>query len=994
MFGTEDVDLRIPPPMNTITSSPISVPPVTAATAVAIQIEAKPQDTVEVIHNTSHTKLNDQTTTNANVHTTTNANAKTVVNRDIDLRLRLDLTDENSQESNDKLKMILMQAQEQVDNSDVNQEQIESMVQQLIKIKSDSDARKSFKRAATAAKSPKKDDFEEPIEAFSSGSEDEALKQSHRVPYKRRRPDNDRQPLPINSSAPPPMVNSNLPKTSTIDTSTVPPAKERRPRKTKWSSPWEEPPKQPVITMPPISTNIIPPIPPFAPLQAPQPALNVSPDNVRQFSSSRNVGGPVWQPNVMPFNCTAVNPLALINNAVPPMIGNAQIVMAQHGPSLGPCTAKDRTINIDGVPREIRFYGETAIAFMKPEGKEPKEIGFQSGERRVCVDNNESIVLAFNDTYKPFVINATQHSIRFGTPTRELYIDNEWYECYFGDPAVGIVLNGKLHSVRIDMPAPQVRIGNLRTDLVVGKVDMYVDQHTKLSLFLDSQVQMFQINNQMHTIQFADYFLTAIIDNTPFPVKYGAMPVKFQLANAEHYIRFSVLPDSIVAGEIFVCAMKRTELQPNLVAPLPTPVTSSHTVGMPSISIPSLMSGVPNSDAMVTSNATAAQSLQSGLGNQSNVAASSDSSNPPAMPMNINDLFQKLLATGIINKPNNKDVSPNKEKEKDKLPVFDLSKPEMLKKRHPSVINAIYSGIQCSSCGIRFPLEQTIKYSQHLDWHFRENRRERDSARRAPARKLYLPLSEWSQYQEIENEDEREKSWFETQQSEMDSANEDSNQRTASPPPSCVAGPNDNNKTCDMCHDPFETFYNEETEEWHLRNAIRVEENIYHPICYEDYKVNFYSQSPLKFWFCFRVSFFSKFFNAFYFLIQQTSLTLDESHMNASSLGDISTDDNAVDMPIKLEDGTTTIALTNSNERIPILDDDDDVIVLPQEEMVIQEIPDEDDDDHHHTKETSASLENSNGKAELVSSNSDVAIVASQDTGISTQPDNDNNKGK
>lgn len=114
---------------------------------------------------------------------------------------------------------------------------------------------------------------------------------------------------------------------------------------------------------------------------------------------------------------------------------------------------------------------------------------------------------------------------------------------------------------------------------------------------------------------------------------------------------------------------------------------------------------------------------------------------------------------------------------------------------------------------------------------------------------------------------------------------------------------------------------------------------------------------------------------------------MDESHVNTSSLGDLSTDDNAVDMPIKQEDGSASIALTNSNERIPILDDDDDVIVLPQEEPVIQEIPDDDD----HMAKESASLENSNGKAELVSTNSDVGLVASQDTVISTQPDNENN---
>lgn len=114
--------------------------------------------------------------------------------------------------------------------------------------------------------------------------------------------------------------------------------------------------------------------------------------------------------------------------------------------------------------------------------------------------------------------------------------------------------------------------------------------------------------------------------------------------------------------------------------------------------------------------------------------------------------------------------------------------------------------------------------------------------------------------------------------------------------------------------------------------------------------------------------------------------------MNASSLGDISTDDNAVDMQIKQEEGAASIALTNANERIPILDDDDDVVILPAEEPVIQEIPDDDD---HEARAASTSMETADGKADLVLANSDLAAVASQDTGISTQPDNDNNnKGK
>lgn len=741
-------------------------------------------------------------------------------NKDIDLRQRTELIDENSQEVNDKFNMILKQAQEQVENNDANHDQIQCMVQQMIKMKTDSDARKTFKRA----NSVKPVETEEASEVFSSDTDDETLNKSHRVPNKRRR--NDEKAVP----APNATINNNSAKPPTIDTTITssPPQKERRVRKTKWNSPWEEPAK-PVIPMQ-IQPNLMPNLS-FPALRQPTPNIsNAQDNNVRQFSSDS-----IWQQNPMPFNgLPVVNQIALLNNTgmVSNIIGNSQLIMAQHGSSAVQCGAKERTINIDGIPREIRFYKEIAIAFMKDGGLEPKEIGFQSGERRLCVDNNESIVLAFNDTYKPFMINGNQYQIRFGSPTRELYIDNEWYECFFGDPSVGIVLNNKLHSFRIDGPAPQVRIGNLRSDLVVGKVDMYVDIQTKVTLFLDAEEQRFQINNQVHTIQFADYFLTVLIDEIPFPVQYGAMPMKFQLVNSEHYIRFSVLPNDIVPGQVYVRNMVRTKLQRDLVSPPPIinaipPVTGP---------ILPLMSIVPNPEIIASSstNGNNIQSTTINSSSQPNVPVISEKTNSSSV--DVNDLYQKLLASGIFNKLKETTTSPTKEKEKP-LPI-SLSKPESLKKRQVPIVDTLFSGMQCSSCGARFPIEQTIKYSQHLDWHYRQNRRERDSARKAHSRKWYYDVSDWIQYEEIENLDEREKNWFETQQNDIDTLNEDSNQRTNSPPPSCVAGPEDNNRKCEMCHDQFETFYNEETEEWHLRNALRVEDNIYHPVCYEDFKVN------------------------------------------------------------------------------------------------------------------------------------------------------------
>lgn len=55
--------------------------------------------------------------------------------------------------------------------------------------------------------------------------------------------------------------------------------------------------------------------------------------------------------------------------------------------------------------------------------------------------------------------------------------------------------------------------------------------------------------------------------------------------------------------------------------------------------------------------------------------------------------------------------------------------------------------------------------------------------------------------------------------------------------PSVPTGTDEDSK-CQVCHDAFEQFYNEEKEEWHLRPAVNYEGKHYHPLCLEDYKVS------------------------------------------------------------------------------------------------------------------------------------------------------------
>lgn len=148
-----------------------------------------------------------------------------------------------------------------------------------------------------------------------------------------------------------------------------------------------------------------------------------------------------------------------------------------------------------------------------------------------------------------------------------------------------------------------------------------------------------------------------------------------------------------------------------------------------------------------------------------------------------------------------------------------------------------------------------------------------------------------------------EKNWFESQQPDDTTGEESNNKGTDTPPPSCPAGQDSGEKRCDMCHDLFEQFYHEEIEEWHLRSAIQVEEKIYHPVCYEDYKA---------------------------------SLTLDESALNISSAKDDITD--SPEMKIKKE------KFDEDNVKIETDPNDDDVIELPAEIVEITEIMDEEDE--------------------------------------------------
>ncbi|KAK9886971.1 hypothetical protein WA026_019229 [Henosepilachna vigintioctopunctata] len=529
-----------------------------------------------------------------------------------------------------------------------------------------------------------------------------------------------------------------------------------------------------------------------------------------------------------------------------------------------------KTITIDGLPRDIRYYDDIAVIFMNWD--DPREISFQDGTRRVVFNDTDMYMLNFNEPYREYRIGENLYQVRLGGPSREIYINYKPYECYFGGPGITIDLDGKVTTIKLDGPPPQVKIGDSRTDLVAGKIKLIIDAKTIVPIFLDSKVQSFTFNGEKHTVKLCQGLKGVLINDEHFDVQFGGLPKPVMLKNKRHYIRFSVLPKGLKPGQIKIIGLESDDVSSS------PRIEDNPDINEPVLPVPQriLKSYDPN---MSPDNSNSTSLLQNVLQQQNinnldfltNVVSSSDRvensssyqvENQPSMqqPENIpnssnmfnlnsiNDLFQKLVASGMLTTTNSLPVkesqpvpSQNRErvrhsnkqlKKIQPIKLVSFSKPEQLKIRQAALYEKLYSGMQCSSCGMRFPPEQSMHYSQHLDWHFRQNRKGKKNARVASSRKWYYSLGDWLKYEEIENIEEREKNYFDQQQ-QAECAAEISTETAELP--SVTADP-ELQDICEVCGDKFEIFFNEDKEEWQFKNSIRFEDKLYHPICFEEYQ--------------------------------------------------------------------------------------------------------------------------------------------------------------
>ncbi|XP_016845567.1 uncharacterized protein LOC100121761 isoform X2 [Nasonia vitripennis] len=508
-----------------------------------------------------------------------------------------------------------------------------------------------------------------------------------------------------------------------------------------------------------------------------------------------------------------------------------------------------RSINIDDTPREIRYYGHAGVIFMNWD--DPRDIGFQNGARRISIDGKDTVVCSFNDDYREFTYEGEVHKIKLGAPTRELYIDDKWYQVYFGGQAIMVDLGNKKVSVKLDGPPPQVKIGTTkRTDLVLGKINLIINARSMVPVFLDSKPQIFHIEDRPCTLEFRDALQTVLLNGRPFNVEFGGLPKPILIGEKKHFVRFSVLPRGFRAGYVKIAGMKGEQ-------PKETCVTDDTVTGQNQTDI--ALSSTTNVSLLIELDATSQDGLDqsytsksdlqldvlssvvssamapsSGLSYQAEPFENTSVTSTAAVPLN--ELFKRLVESGIFSSLSETKKPEEEEKKAPEVLPVAFDKPETLKIKNPAMVATLYSGIQCSSCGARFALEIAARYSRHLDWHFRQNRKERDSSRKAHSRLWYYDVSDWIQFEEIEDLEDRAQSWFETEKQTMEIENAAAEDLFAETMQPSVPTGSDEDSCCQVCHESFEQFYNDEKEEWHLRPAISFEDKNFHPICLEDYK--------------------------------------------------------------------------------------------------------------------------------------------------------------
>ncbi|RCH82844.1 hypothetical protein CU098_000588, partial [Rhizopus stolonifer] len=182
-------------------------------------------------------------------------------------------------------------------------------------------------------------------------------------------------------------------------------------------------------------------------------------------------------------------------------------------------------------------------------------------------------------------------------------------------------------------------------------------------------------------------------------------------------------------------------------------------------------------------------------------------------------------------------------------PSLDVFGPFLLDSKdlqipRPGAIELLYSAepLQCKQCGFRYPKTEKgqAKMDAHLDSHFRQNRKMKERTKRGLSRSWFVTVEQWINGEGGELTHQQAPTFLHdgmghANPKSTEKLNQASNEDTINPDLYTVVMPNDDNrKPCAICGERFVDFWNDDEEEWMYKNAVMVNDKIYHATCHAD----------------------------------------------------------------------------------------------------------------------------------------------------------------
>ncbi|OCH92929.1 hypothetical protein OBBRIDRAFT_393575 [Obba rivulosa] len=294
--------------------------------------------------------------------------------------------------------------------------------------------------------------------------------------------------------------------------------------------------------------------------------------------------------------------------------------------------------------------------------------------------------------------------------------------------------------------------------------------------------------------------------------------------------------------------------QPSYVAPAPAsypgaiePVSHS----MQAQPYPSMFDG-PKAEPVEIPNILTSQSPPVSTG------APTASAAPPLPVNNIANLYNALLKAGVVSasgtptgagataKPEEsaENVDParvaareHRKKvlsQKVKLTSTDINK------QHPQITHFLFERLptQCKQCGIRFPdgAAARKKMEDHMDTHFRQNRKAGQAVGRGHSRSWFVSVEDWIHDGAIDSKGKGRANGSRLVNSSAAQAAEAALREAELRAMFVVVPPGDEAKSisCPICKEPLKSEFLEDDEEWVWRNAVRKDEKIYHATCHAE----------------------------------------------------------------------------------------------------------------------------------------------------------------